>query len=541
MKKYLGVFIFVIAIALAGCKKEDTTTTDTTTTTTTGTTATTSTVSAFPSDLAISSNTESVSTTSANWVAAQDGSTMQQDQKSKKERLKKAKNPTVKADCFAALKGMAAPMGSPLCYGPTLYYTKHPDHPNKDASADTLSSCPQNQGPDAAGTGCLPGGDLGIWSAAEADGTACSAAKLNSVIQSAAQSVDMGIGAAAAMACVAKLNSNEMPAVGKTLDLTASLSADADMKTMMTMTNATITRESDTAAGLPVFTSKMDISMTPPGGSTAQSLSLTLRHVPQDASNDTYKGLLTMVRSGGSTAPPKPMDPPPSKNLSASSLNAVSVVYEQTATALNYKIISANYSSNATTTTIFDSTTGEVNLAAPATSNQASDGWNGNLNVIVGNLDASGDGKLSVAWQAGPLDGYTRNFNVDTTTDTAGVKTGTAYFGFAENVANKAPDLTIGGMICNWAGPNNQKKSAGGWSYVQKQTMKLDTATGKWKPVVSNIDFAPTNDCNWLNVTGSTYSTSAITTATTKGAVTHNLVSKSTGYTYTQPTAPTAP
>ena len=553
--KPFTVTMLVLAVSLfsaTSCKKKsdpaptDETPATATTTTTTTDTITTNTLSALPADLAIASNTEAVSVTTAKLMAQSGTQTAgKQDAKAKKERLKKATNATTKADCFAMISGMAAPMKSPSCYGPSVFYTKHPDHTTPSSGASTLASCPTGASPGDA-SGCLPGGDLGIWDAAETDGTACAAAKLNSVVQTASQSIDLGVGATAAMLCIAKLSKLQMPAIGKTLDLAPTLKADADVKAKMTVTVASITREADTTAGRPVYTSNMELAITPPGAQTANNLSLKLRHVPLDSKNATYKGLMTMVRVNGAGAPPKPPEPPKTTNiagplnlnLGAGDLNAVSVIYHKTATSLTYKVVTANYGPNAKATTIFNSTTGEVNAALGG---DGTTGWKGNLNLMVGTSDDKGDGSLAVAWQAGSNDGFTRNFNITTLSNADGSRTGSAYFGFAKNTNNTAPKLAIEGMICNWAGPNNQRASAAGWNLVQKQTMKLNTTSGIWAPVTSNITFAPTNSCNWTNVTDSTYSKTAITTATTKGAVTNNLVTKASGYSFTVPTAPTAP
>jgi len=583
--KFTALFFAVCAVSLAGCKSKSNdsatpaSTTDTTSTTsgTTGTGTTTgtgitaanltiSTTSALPGDLAIASNTEAVTASSASQLAtaaAAGGAPAEgtppaggtatadtkQDVNSKKDRLQKAQNPSKKSDCFAAIGGMGKPMNSPTCYGPQVYYTKHPDHTSPTSGASTLTACANGGTPNSTSTNCLPGGDLGIWTAAEADGTACAAAKMNSLVQSAAESIDMAVGATGAMLCVAKLAEISLPAVGATLDLTATLSEDADMKTRMTVTAASITREADTATGRPVYTSKMDIALKPPGGAEDHSMTLTLRHVPLDDTNSTYQGLMTMVRAGGGAGkPPKPPEPPKTDNIAApmfelasGDLNAVSVVYNKDATHLTYKVISANYGSAATAATIFNAITGEVDASKAGSSNTATDGWKGNLNVMIGTADASGDGAIAVGWQAGSQDGYTRNFNVSTATAADGSRTGTAYFGFSKNVGNAAPKLAIDGMICNWAGPNNQRDTSAGWNLVQKQTMKLNATTGIWGAVTSNITFAPTNSCDWTNVTDSTYSTTAITTAATKGVVTNDLVTKASGYTFTVPTAPTAP
>ena len=59
------------------------------------------------------------------------------------------------------------------CYGPALYYKNHKNY----AGATSPGTCTVS----GAANGCLPTGDLGLWSATNgSNGEACAAAKMNS-------------------------------------------------------------------------------------------------------------------------------------------------------------------------------------------------------------------------------------------------------------------------------------------------------------------------------------------------------------------------
>ncbi|MDX2469742.1 MAG: hypothetical protein QNL04_04080 [SAR324 cluster bacterium] len=550
-------------LMVASCSSEDTVST----TTIVSSDVTSQTI---PSTLSVTSATAQTSAASASvsyavsntpTYAVSDG-TAAQDSASKEERMATVTNATVKSDCFAVLQGIGSPGDTITCYGPGVYFTKHPDHttPTGGASTSTVKTATGN-----VATGYMPQGDTGIWDSTE--GTtdeACSAAKLNSAVASVAQKVDMALGASAAMLCVAKLDGLTLPAAGTATDLTAAMQADPDVETSggMTVTDASIARGDDTTAGMPVYTSRITFSMTPPGQTAADTLSVTLKHVPQDVDNTTYEGLMTMVRTKSSTSLPAMPDPPgeggdtptpnvvaratsasptqaingPNEAFSAGDIEAISVVYKQTSTTLSYKMARAEYDSTQTLTNIFDTTTGEIQ----ADNAGGTDGWSNNLNLLLSSMDSDGVGFLAYAWQANSDDGYTRNFNLSTELDGTDL-IGTAYFGFAVNTDNADPVFPIEGMICSWAGPNNSKASGTGWDYIQKQTMALNTTTGIWEPLVDNIAFAPTDSCDWTNVTNSTYSSSKISTAATMGAVTNSLATYSTDYSFTLPDEPTVP
>jgi len=452
--------------------------------------------------LAVTSSTQAAGTAKKAGQYFATTTTGNGDYATKKAKLLETTTATTIDGCFSALNAGAGNAAAVNCYGPSLYYSNHPNHTSSVTGGAEVAICPTTAG-NAPKDGCLPSGDLGLWSSAESDGTACSAAKMNSLVTNVAQKVDVGLGSAAMMLCVARINGRELPAVGATLDLLTDLTAAEVVAKGMTVTSGTLTRNADTAAGYASYTSSLNFSYTPNGSSTAETFGVTLNHVPFDASNDTYKGLLKLERSGGTQTTGK---------------TVASVVYEQTATKLTYKLILAEFAS---TVTSYYGTDGQV----------LTSGWNQNLNTMIASVDSSGYGDVAYSWQAGSQDGWTRTFNVSTTGTG-----GTAYFGFAQNASN-SPKFSIDGMLCNWAGPSNQRTAL---AFVQKQTL-APNASGIWASTADKIAYSPTNDCSWAANQGY-YSTSPVTaTQVFTTAQTHALASTTTDYSFTVPTAPTAP
>ena len=125
--------------------------------------------------------------------------------------------------------------------------------------------------------------------------------------------------------------------------------------------------------------------------------------------------------------------------------------------------------------------------------------------MVVANVDSSGFGKVSYAWQAGPMDGYTRTFNIKTVNNSADNQTGDAYFGFNPNPDDSSGSddyrsTSIDRMICNWAGPGNGPSSkSAGVGLIQRQQLAYDSTNYVWKSSLDNITFAPTDNCSFDN------------------------------------------
>lgn len=98
--------------------------------------------------------------------------------------------------------------GNSNCFGPTLQYTGHPDA--------------FGGSPDASGN--LPSGDLGIWTASNADGSACASATLEMKMSGVSARTNMALVSLAGMLVEAK-KASKLPSNGSTSTLTDEINA----------------------------------------------------------------------------------------------------------------------------------------------------------------------------------------------------------------------------------------------------------------------------------------------------------------------------
>jgi hypothetical protein len=152
----------------------------------------------------------------------------------------------------------------------------------------------------------------------------------------------------------------------------------------------------------------------------------------------------------------------------------ISVVYEKTASSMNYRFRQTRGDSEK-----FDATTREV---MPA-SDQGS-GWN----EILANVDEFGFGKMSIGVIV--IDAVV--FNGETKPDGTGV----AFFGHRNKQdVTKEDFLKIQGLTCYPLKPGPPSYNPYS-NFVQRQTLKLGEQ-GEWNPNESNVAYAPTTSCSW--------------------------------------------
>jgi hypothetical protein len=458
---------------------------------------------AVPSSFAISSVTEQQSVVSGSIRAVGDDIGAE-DFKTKKQNMQGALSALTVSDCFKAIpKAVREEMGTVSCYGPSLTFSSHSQ---------------------ISGTS-MPGGDLGIWQTTEGvAGEACSAAKANSLMRIISNRVDMAMGTAAAMACIAKFANLTLPSTaGASLDLASNFTSSTSGKGFG-VTTAKMTRLADSGSKPQFQIEFVGTKTQKPPGSTktiTSTMDFTLKQIPTSTSNtSSYKGLLqmTITDSGGVMT----------------KMRAISIVYEKSGTTLTYSANTAMFPTTTSKTNIFNSSTGELNKAS-ATGGGA---WTDDFHSIISSIDEDGYGKMAYGWQAGQQDGYLRTFNAETTSSNAG----TAYFGFSANTGNQGNfSLKPSGIFCNWIG--TAQASQRFQTKLQKQILSF--SGGIWKTGVSNITFAPTNDCNHAS-SGAIYSgltsnpTTLVSNVTASGAVTNDLVNASDS-SFTVPTAPSYP
>lgn len=343
------------------------------------------------------------------------------------------------------------------CYGPRIKYYNHPD---------------------GGGYGILPIGDTGIWMENNIDengdtGEACAAAKLNSLVADVASKVDAAIDMFSGMVCMARVEEkDELPERGTSEDLRGSLSVAAEGAGVV-VAEAAVKREADDADGNAVYRSKISAALKT--GKFAR-MQINLMHVPLNEENTAYRGKLWYVISDekGKLAGGTP-------NCSQGGIRqiAYSITYAKNEEGLlKYDIKSASYCNSQAEP--FDA---DHNVDAIGE-------WNGNFNLGSYEIDTEkGTGTYSFAWQAGPMDGFARTVVADQEC---------AYFGYGPAVREEEAG-TIGGFICNWAGPGSEpfgEKTL--LPKVQRQCMTLDEESGKYVSDSArlNIKYAPSLSCD---------------------------------------------
>ncbi len=473
--------IISMAMMFAACAKKDDSSSSSTTTTTDS-----SMVTAIPSNLSVSSNTESGSSVSSRTAGRSFASEINDDNDPKKHkdkvaRLKAVLNSTDIGQCHKAIpKKMKGSGGKYVsCYGPDLVYVNHPS----DNSTD----------------GTLPGGDLGIWTAYNDNTTqeACAVGQMNLLMDKIGRKVDLAMGITAMMICAAKNDGLTKPTIdGDALDVTASVAkTKISGRGGMKVSEATLKR-SKLASGKIKYTSKLEGSFT--YNSTQQKFKIKFQHVPDTdstSSGATGEGLVQMWQDGVSAT---------DGNCGSDPYDVVtSVAYKNTSDNLSFRAVKAKFANSMTKNEFFDST-GEV--VGTSSADNSSAGWCADFNVVRANIDKNGFGKVGYAWQAGKSDGYTRTFNIKTVYNSADNQTGNAFFGFNPHPdnssgTNKYRSTNIDRMICNWAGPGNNHT---GVAKIQRQKLSYASTANVWKSIQDNITFAPTTSCDFDN---SSYST----------------------------------
>ena len=476
--------IISMAMMFAACAKKSDSSSSSTTTTTTDS----SMVTAMPSNLSVSSNTESGTSVSSRTAGRTSSSEISDTSDPKKHKDKVARLEAVlNSDdinqCHKAIpKKMKGSGGSVNCFGPELAYVNHPNY-----SA--------GQGQD---NSTLPTGDLGIWTAYSDNTTeeACSVGQMNLLMDKVGRKVDLAMGITAMMICAAKNDGLTKPTVdGDALDVTASVAKtkiSSGKRGGMTVSSATLKRSKVASTGKIKYTSKLEGSFT--YNSTQQKFKIKFQHVPDTdstSSGATGEGLVQMWQDGVSAT---------DGNCGSDPYDVVtSVAYKNTSDNLSFRAVKAKFANSMTKNEFFDST-GEV--VGTSSADNSSAGWCADFNVVRANIDKNGFGKVGYAWQAGKSDGYTRTFNIKTVYNSADNQTGNAFFGFNPHPDNGSYRSTnIDRMICNWAGPGNSKT---GVAKIQRQKLSYDSTANVWKSIQDNITFAPTNSCDFDN---SSYST----------------------------------
>ena len=306
-------------------------------------------VTAMPSNLSVSSNTESgasVSSRTAGRTSLSEISDTSDPKKHKDKvaRLQAVLNSDDINQCHKAIpKKMKGSGGSVNCFGPELAYVNHPS----DNSTD----------------GTLPTGDLGIWTAYSDNATeeACAVGQMNMLLRKVGRKVDLAMGITAMMICAAKNDGLKKPAVdGDALDVTASVAKTKvkDKRGGMVITSATLKRSTVASTGKKKYGSKVTGSFTytlDDGTTSSQSFKIHFQHVPDADSTDSVKageGLVKMWQE---------QDQTDDNNCGSDPYDVVtSVAYKNTSDNLSFRAVKARFYDNMTKDDYFNSSDGEV-------------------------------------------------------------------------------------------------------------------------------------------------------------------------------------
>ncbi|MBV1880208.1 MAG: hypothetical protein KUG82_01165 [Pseudomonadales bacterium] len=495
MKNILTLTLVILLSACGGDSDESETdnttgtgdTTDTGDTGNTDDTGSTTSVSSesFPSTLAVSSPFEQSGSSAsfqhrATSAVSSDG-TAADKQAFYAEILAAATD----AACEVFLPSVSQVNG-PSCYGPDLDYINHVNAFSGSTDSDSDVTMSSGPGPSSDDDGRLPTGDLGIWSASETDGEACSAAKINSLVEDVATKVDYAMTVAAAMSCVvARSDDLDLPEADATTTITSALStALAVNNSGLTVTLATISAATDSDSNT-VYT--YDISTESDDATSV----FTIKHVDQstdtdedgtvDSDEQVYAGKIWGSIEGMGA-------------VGGSGGYGFSMLYNVDGAAtspIKFKLVSGAYSPDGddpNSTDYFDSNGDYITMGEGL----------GNLIYAVANIDLeTGLGSLVYSWSAGGGNEESRTFNA-MVTSVDSVTTGYGFFGYGDvfNTSDGSqPDGSINEFICNWAGPGNSHEGVA--NTAQKQVMTLNTTDGVFESTSASITYAPTVSCDF--------------------------------------------
>jgi hypothetical protein len=98
-------------------------------------------------------------------------------------------------------------------------------------------------------------------------------------------------------------------------------------------------------------------------------------------------------------------------------------------------------------------------------------------------------GNYVYAWTAGGNDDKSRILNVKIQED-LGKRTARGYYGYGDRI--NATNGSISGMICNWAGPNNNHDPK---DFYEEQLLEYNSTSEQYFVTSSNILYTITNSC----------------------------------------------
>lgn len=408
------------------------------------------------------------------------------------------------------LNGFFKSYTSAPCYGPQVAYRQHDD--GADASPATL-----------------PGGDVGMWLDRNGDqttGTPCAAAQLNALMDPIKSRANSSLMLGARMVALA-VSGSGLPAANTSSSLTASFQSFIN-GILPSGTTADVTLAGITNNGSDSFTYQWRVKFT--RASREMWLLVNLTH---QKTSSGYTGLLQYSTSELSANSQATAQCATSKKLA---IVGTMRYIKSSATQLDFSAREAPYCVTAATDLITDfgswvSLDSNKELDPTKTTSTDGKGWHqdgGGFKRFAASFNPdTGAGNYLFAWQAGIGDPKSRMFAVNSDYNSSSeARTAKAFFGFAPNMAATSNQGQLGELICNWAGPGNNK--AVGHNKFQSQLLSLTSTSTDWSfptsvATDSKIRFAPTNNCNSTGTMNFDVDVSGSLAAGEGASVTHNL------------------
>ena len=419
------------------------------------------------------------------------------------------------------LNGFFKSYTSATCYGPKVAYLRHND--------GTDVTPPGATGPE------LPGGDVGMWLDRNGDqttGTPCAAAQLNALMDPIKSRANASLMLGARMVALAASGSG-LPAANTSSSLTTSFQSFID-GILPSGTRADVTLAGITNNGSDKFTYQWRVKFT-----KAPKEMWLLVNLTHQKTTSGYTGLLQYATSELSANTQARAQCATSKKLAVVGTMRYN---KSSSTQLDFSAREAPYCIAASSDLVTDfaswvSVDSNKELDNTKTTNTDGKGWHqegGGFKRFAASFNPdTGAGNYLFAWQAGIGDPNSRMFAVNSAYNSSSEdRTLKAFFGFAPNMAATSNQSQLGELICNWAGPGNDKTV--GHKKFQSQLLSLTSTATDWSfptdvATDSKIKFAPTNNCNSTGTMNFDVDASGILAANEGANVTNSLDEVLTG------------
>jgi hypothetical protein len=387
------------------------------------------------------------------------------------------------------LNGFFKSYTSATCYGPKVAYLQHND--------GTDVTPPGATGPE------LPGGDVGMWLDRNGDqttGTPCAAAQLNALMDPIKSRANASLMLGARMVALAAASGSGLPAPNTSSSLTASFQTFIN-GILPSGTTADVTLAGVTNNGSDSFTYQWRVKFT-----KAPKEMWLLVNLTHQKTTSGYTGLLQYATSELSANTQATAQCATSKKLAVVGTMRYN---KSSSTQLDFSAREAPYCIAASSDLVTDfaswvSVDSNKELDNTKTTNTDGKGWHqegGGFKRFAASFNPdTGAGNYLFTWQAGIGDPNSRMFAVNSAYNSSSeARTLKAFFGFAPNMAATSNQSQLGELICNWAGPGNNKTV--GHNKFQSQLLSLTSTATDWSfptnvATDSKIRFAPTNNCN---------------------------------------------